>query len=95
MVKEDISLTELYETRERLINEIKTGMTSGEKEFLLSIKRGDPQWENLGIGDFSHLPGIKWKLINIKKMSVKKKIKTYSRLEAILKEDSPATPNEE
>lgn len=69
MVKEDISLIELYETRERLINEIKTGITSGEKEFLLSIKRGDPQWENLGIGDFSHLPGIKWKLLNIKKMS--------------------------
>jgi hypothetical protein len=55
------------------------------KEFLLSVKRGEPQWEKLGIGDFSHLPGIKWKILNINKMTGKKRAETYSRLETILK----------
>jgi predicted nucleotidyltransferase component of viral defense system len=73
MVKESITL-----------NQVSNGITPGEKEFLLSVKRGEPQWEKLGIGDFSHLPGIRWKLLNISKMSNKKRVEAYSRLENIL-----------
>jgi predicted nucleotidyltransferase component of viral defense system len=84
MIREAISLDQLYETRERLINEIKGGLSTEEKEFLLSFKLGEPSWEKIGIGDFSHLPGIKWKLLNIRKMTGRKKKEAYSRLKRIL-----------
>jgi predicted nucleotidyltransferase component of viral defense system len=86
MVRESISIDQLYEVREQLINEIRNGIKPAEKEFLLSVKRGEPQWEKLGIGDFSHLPGTKWKLLNINKMTDKKRRETYSRLETIFQE---------
>jgi hypothetical protein len=84
MIREAISLDRLYETRERLIDEIKGSLSSKEKEFLLSFKLGEPLWEKLGIGDFSHLPGIQWKLLNIRKMTVRKKKESYSRLKKVL-----------
>jgi predicted nucleotidyltransferase component of viral defense system len=84
MIKQSISFEELYETRERLLDELRIGITAEEKEFLLSIKRGEPQWEKLGIGDYFHLPGVKWKLLNIAKMPKRKKIDSYTRLEKIL-----------
>lgn len=84
MVKDSISYNELYDIRERLIDEIKKGLTRDEKEFLLSVKRGEPKWEKFGIGDFSHLPGVRWKLLNINRMVKDKRIKAYSKLEKIL-----------
>lgn len=49
-----------------------------------TVKRGEPEWEKLGIGDFSHLPGVKWKILNINKMGKGKRVDAYKRLERIL-----------
>jgi hypothetical protein len=84
MVGENISLDLLYETREQLIKSIKMTLTDDEKIFLLSVKKGEPEWQKLGIGDFSHFPGVKWKILNIKKMNKHKRIEAYNKLEKIL-----------
>ncbi len=84
MVKEDISLERLMEARELLIVGIRRGLTDAEKGFLLSLKAGKPDWEKLGIGNFAHLPGVKWKLLNIDKMKKAKRIEAYKKLEKIL-----------
>lgn len=84
MVGENISLDLLYETREQLIKSIRSTLTDDEKNFLLSVKRGEPEWHKLGIGDFSHFPGVKWKILNIKKMNKRKRIEAYKKLEKVL-----------
>ena len=84
MIKGEISLERLEEVRELLIAALKEGLTDMEKEFLLSIKSGNPDWEKLGIGDFSHFPGVKWKLLNIEKMKKAKRIEAYKKLEKVL-----------
>jgi hypothetical protein len=84
MVGENISLDLLYETREQLIKRIKRALTDDEKKILLSVKRGEPEWQKLGIGNFSHFPGVKWKILNIKKMNKRKRIEAYKKLEKVL-----------
>jgi hypothetical protein len=36
---------------------------------LLFIKQGSPQWDLLGLAGAESLLGVRWKLMNIKKMS--------------------------
>jgi hypothetical protein len=40
-----------------------------EKQFFVSVKEGYPQWELLGLEGIENLPAVKWKLLNIAKMS--------------------------
>ncbi len=84
MVNKDITIDQLYSTREKLVNTINRKINPKEREFLLSVKRGNPDWDKLELGDFSHLPGVRWKLQNIQKMSKTKKIKAYNKLEKVL-----------
>jgi len=47
-------------------------LTNEEKKFLISVKKGEPKWDLLGLTGVADLPAIKWKLINIKRMDKKK-----------------------
>ncbi len=84
MVKEDVSLDNLLEAREVLLKWIWESMTKNEKEFLLSVKAGEPEWKKLGTGDFSHFPGVKWKIFNINKMKKARRLEAYKKLEKVL-----------
>ncbi len=84
MVKESISLEKLMEIKKELITTIKSELTNEEKEFLLSVKAGEPAWDKLGIGNFSHLPGVQWKILNINRMGKGKRKDAYNKLERIL-----------
>jgi len=84
MINETISLEKLMEIKQKLITTIKNELTNEEKEFLLSVKAGEPAWEKLGIGDFSHLPGVQWKILNINRMGKGKRKDAYNKLERIL-----------
>lgn len=75
MAEVDIPVEDLEQTREKLIALINTEMTADEKQFLLSFKGRNPQWELLGlpnIEEVSNLPSVQWKLINLLKMDNKK-----------------------
>ncbi|PCI36798.1 MAG: hypothetical protein COB50_04290 [Thiotrichales bacterium] len=63
---------ELLEARVQLIEILQKSLTQNEREFLLSIKLGDPQWDLMSFDNLDQLPAIQWKLINIKKMDKKK-----------------------
>lgn len=54
---------ELY--REKLIMQINNSLSSQDKEFLLSIKRLNPDWS---IYDFEKFPAVQWKLQNLQKL---------------------------
>jgi predicted nucleotidyltransferase component of viral defense system len=67
-----------------LPGQILTALTAEEKAFLLSFKRGAPDWDKLGIGDKSNLPGVQWKLQNLARMAPAKKNAALSGLENLL-----------
>jgi hypothetical protein len=69
MTTEPVSLDDLLDARTRLVNIIKQDLTPIEKTFLVSLKKGNPKWDLLGITGIEKLPGLQWKLSNIKKMS--------------------------
>ncbi|MFZ5555267.1 MAG: nucleotidyl transferase AbiEii/AbiGii toxin family protein [Pseudomonadota bacterium] len=56
MTEREVSLEQLLDVRERLIAEIHGRLGEREKIFLLSVKRGEPQWELLGLEGSSGYP---------------------------------------
>jgi predicted nucleotidyltransferase component of viral defense system len=85
MTREEISLETLYEARDELIKVILGGLDSDEKRFLLSLKRGEPEWDALGIAHLKELPALQWKLKNIQKMDKQKRAEALRRLEKVLR----------
>lgn len=80
----EASYEDLERTREKLIKTIQNGLTEDEKEFLLSFKSGNPKWDLLGFEHLQNLPGLQWKLRNIKKMESAKRHQLLKKLEQTL-----------
>ena len=60
--------------------------TKEEKEFLITFKSLDPQWHLLGLKDVEQLPAVKWKLLNLEKMSKTKHQQAVEKLKNCLSE---------
>ncbi len=87
MAEIDVSLDELIAVRERLIADINAQMTDDERQFLLSVKNRKPNWILLGMHDpglVAELPSVKWRLLNLAKLSDAKHQLAYATLEAVL-----------
>lgn len=84
MALKPVTLEALLKTREELIAKVKNSLTQAERQFLLSLKSGDPKWELLQLPSVEKLPAIQWKLANIKKMKPDHHLKSVNRLKAIL-----------
>ena len=70
-----VSIDALLATRERLVHELQEGLDENERRFLLSLVSGEPDWSSMGVTHLEQLPGIRWKLHNLKqlqKFNVKK-----------------------
>jgi len=53
-------------------------------DFLLSFKKGEPEWSLFEIEKLKEMPAVKWKLLNIQKLSnndAKKHQEMYEALE--------------
>lgn len=72
MTQREITYKQLIEAREMLIIAIDKAFTSQDREFLLSFKKGQPNFEYLEISNIADMPAIKWKLQNIAKIEPKK-----------------------
>jgi predicted nucleotidyltransferase component of viral defense system len=70
MVDEPVSLEDLLKAREDLIREIVGNMPEEHRRFLLSVKRGEPDWSLLNLPGAENLPAVRWKLENLAKLSV-------------------------
>jgi predicted nucleotidyltransferase component of viral defense system len=68
MTRRSVTVEQLEATRIRLVQEIRTGLSDNDKHFLLSVKRGSPKWDLLGVPHAQHLPAVLWKLHNIKQL---------------------------
>jgi predicted nucleotidyltransferase component of viral defense system len=74
MTLDPVTLKVLEDTREELILRINADLTAPERNFLLSMKRLEPRWELLGIPGVERLPGLQWKLYNLRRMDTAKRL---------------------
>lgn len=84
MARSDISLSDLLKVQHNLPHLLVNGLSNAEKEFIVSVKRGEPEWDKLDIGHLDQLPSIQWKLINIRKMDRAKHKAALDRLIKVL-----------
>ncbi|MBN1365194.1 MAG: nucleotidyl transferase AbiEii/AbiGii toxin family protein [Syntrophaceae bacterium] len=86
MTREDVSLKDLEKTRIRLIRAIHGSLEQKDKDFLLSLKSENPHWDLLPIPFVKDLPAVKWKIINIEKMTKRARSNARFKLEKVLTE---------
>lgn len=79
-----VTANELEETRETLIALIRAQLTERQRRFLLSFKRGEPDWALLSLAGVAELPAVKWKLQNIRLMKPEKHAQALERLRRVL-----------
>jgi predicted nucleotidyltransferase component of viral defense system len=86
MVRIPVQLNELLNAREQIIAQIHNTLTLAERSFLLSVKRGEPQWDLFPIKKIENLPAVQWKLKNIRQMPIQKHQAAVEKLIKILKQ---------
>ena len=84
MTRVDIALAELQAVQKTLASTLVGLLDANERGFLISMKRGEPEWERLGIDNLERFPALQWKLLNIRRMGSKKRLAALKRLEEIL-----------
>jgi predicted nucleotidyltransferase component of viral defense system len=84
MTSEEVTCENLEAAREQLVSLIAGGLTTPERQFIISVKKGEAQWELLGLKGIELLPAVKWKLFNISRMDKKKLKAAISKLEKAL-----------
>lgn len=84
MTFEDVSLEELYKTRDALVEIIHKELNQNDRKFLLSLKERAPNWDLFAFPEAASLPAVRWKLHNLVKMNAEKKKDAYKKLEDVL-----------
>ena len=80
MSAEEFSYEEFEATREKLVKLVHNSLTDRDKEFLLSVKNGIPDW---GIYNFEKFPAIQWKLKNLQNLKTNNPEKHKEQYEAL------------
>jgi predicted nucleotidyltransferase component of viral defense system len=84
MTDEPVTVAELTGAREALIAGIVGNMPAVHRRFLLSFEQGKTDWPLLGLSGVSELPAVKWRQLNLNKLSAEKRAVLVARLEEVL-----------
>jgi hypothetical protein len=84
MTLEEVTCEDLEKNREELVSMIARERTITEKQFIVSVKEGMPQWDLIGTAGIENLPAVKWKLLNISRMNPSKHKKAVHKLKDYL-----------
>lgn len=79
-----VKYDELCDVRKSLIKGMQQSLSLNEKNFLISLKSGSPQWDLLPIPHVSKLPAVQWKLLNIQKMDSDGRNQALNKLRSVL-----------
>jgi hypothetical protein len=61
--------------KQDLLALIRNNLTQEDKEFLLSVEMGAPDWSKCSAGDLSKYPSVQWKLLNVAKLKASNPVK--------------------
>lgn len=84
MTNESVSYDVLISARQQLISDIRGKLTQNHKNFLLSIKSGDPDYHLMPFHHLEQFPALTWKINNTKKMSPDKRKIMLDKLNQVL-----------
>ncbi len=68
MARNPITLAELQQVRRKLKKELPAALTPNQRQFLLGLVAGEPDWRLMKCPHLSQLPAIRWKLQNLDKL---------------------------
>lgn len=63
-----VTLEELQQVRRKLKKELPAALTASQRNFLLGLVAGEPDWRLMECSHLSQLPAIRWKLQNLAKL---------------------------
>ena len=75
-------------TRENLINIVNSSLSEKDRSFLLTFKRGNPDWDLFPVAGLKDMPAVQWKLMNIQNLrrsNPDKHTELIHKLESLLK----------
>ncbi|MGM9773000.1 MAG: nucleotidyl transferase AbiEii/AbiGii toxin family protein [Segatella copri] len=75
MTETPFGYEDYLESRTALLSLVNDGLTTTDKEFLLSFEQGEPDWNKCCAGDLSQYPSVQWKLLNIRKLKESNPVK--------------------
>ena len=84
MTYEPVSLEQLEKTFQKMVLKIHASMTDADRNFLLALKRGTPDWQTFALPEAERLPAIQWKIYNLNRMNSGKRKKAAAKLEKVL-----------
>jgi predicted nucleotidyltransferase component of viral defense system len=84
MTVDSVAYEDLIAARETLVKTLGRTLSNDEREFLLSVKAGQPKWNLIGIIGIENLPAIQWKLLNVKKIGANKQKQLLEKLRRVL-----------
>jgi hypothetical protein len=68
MTRNPTTLAELEEARTKLRLELLSKITANQKQFLIGLVSGEPDWQLIKCPHLSQLPAIQWKLKNLARL---------------------------
>jgi len=77
-------LLDLEATREAMINAVVGGMPDEHRRFLVTFKRGEPDWSLLGLPAVAELPAVKFRQQKLAELSTDVRAAQLERLEQVL-----------
>ena len=84
MTQEPVALADLEAARETIIAAVVADMPDAHRHFLVGFKRGEPDWELLGIPEAQRLPAVLWKQRNLDRIPADKRQELADALEKVL-----------
>ena len=84
MTLEPVPLVELETAREALIDSITGGMPDAHRRFLMGFERGEPDWELISLPEAADLPAVKWRRLNLDKLSAASRARLVDQLAAAM-----------
>ncbi|GAD58531.1 nucleotidyl transferase AbiEii/AbiGii toxin family protein [Brevundimonas sp. BAL450] len=83
MTKEPVDLDDLIAAREALIAIIVAEMPAEHRAFLIGFKRGDPDWDLIGLPTIADLPAVRWKQRNLDQLAPDRRDRLVEGLRAV------------
>jgi Nucleotidyl transferase AbiEii toxin, Type IV TA system len=71
LTNDEVTLTLLEQTQERVITQLPRALSSNHRDFLLSLVRAEPAWDLMPFSNLQHLPALQWKLLNLRKLKAR------------------------
>jgi predicted nucleotidyltransferase component of viral defense system len=84
MTEDDVPLESLLAARQQMIDLIIGGMPADHRAFLISFERGTPDWSLLGLPAARDLPAVRWRQLNLDKLTKDKREALVTQLQKVI-----------